>query len=273
MERIAIYGKGGIGKSVIATNISMCLAVQGRSVLHVGCDPKHDSAVRLLESAQPPRTVLDMLGDGRRNVSPEQIINRGRRGITCIESGGPEPGVGCAGRGVARTLEVMASLGMFQDKRYEVCVFDVLGDVVCGGFAAPLREGFARKVVIVTSEEAMSLYAANNICKAVRTYAENGVTLAGLVANLHDAARGAEEVEAFARLINTSVLATLSRDPKIQRAERAMTTMVEREPNGKLAALFDGLARKLLSLRADRLPLPEPLEEGEFFRMAARGGE
>jgi nitrogenase iron protein NifH len=268
-ERIAIYGKGGVGKSVVATNLSVCYARQGLRVLHIGCDPKHDSSVRLLDPETPCRTVLELLGERPSGLSGRDVLNAGRLGIACCESGGPEPGVGCAGRGVARTLEFLEEVDLLAAGGYDVVLFDVLGDVVCGGFAAPLRAGFARKVVVVTSEEPMSLFAANNICRAVRTYAENGVVLAGLVANLRCSDADRRPIDVFAGLIATRVLATLKRDERIGRAERRMRTLVEHAPRSDTAHVFDRLARMLLELDPDSLQLPNPLSDREFFRFAA----
>ena len=166
MERIAVYGKGGVGKSVVATALSVWYAQQGRAVLHVGCDPKQDSALRLTDGARL-RSVLETLADHPQLTSVDSVLHEGRYGIRCCESGGPEPGVGCGGRGVARTLELLGELEVISGGQYDVVMFDVLGDVVCGGFAAPLRRGFAEKVVIVVSEEPMAMFAANNIARAI----------------------------------------------------------------------------------------------------------
>lgn len=270
LERIAIYGKGGVGKSVVATNLSASWALAGRRVLHVGCDPKHDSSVRLLDSDQPVRTMLDMLGQQARGLTGRDVINVGRLGIDCCESGGPEPGVGCAGRGVARTLEFLEEIDLFETGGYDTVMYDVLGDVVCGGFAAPLRAGFAQKVFIVSSEEPMSLYAANNISKAVRIYEENGVVLGGLIANLRnsDAPRG--PIEVFASLLNTRVLTYVPRDELIIEAERQLMTVVEHAPDSQTAAVFGALARDLIELDPASIALPNPLTDAEFFRFIAQ---
>jgi nitrogenase iron protein NifH len=266
LERIAIYGKGGIGKSVVATNLSTSCAQRGLKVLHVGCDPKHDSSVRLMAQGAPVRTVLDTLGDRPRGIRGRDVINAGRLGIACCESGGPEPGVGCAGRGVARTLEFLQDQDVFTAGGYDVVTFDVLGDVVCGGFAAPLRAGFAQKVLIVTSEEPMSIYAANNICKAVRTYQDNGVVLAGLVGNLRQNDADREALDVFASVINTRVLACIPRDELILQAEEAMTTLMEFAPESETAAVFRELTETVLSTNPDDLPPPNPLADDELLR-------
>lgn len=264
--RVAIYGKGGIGKSVVATGLSAVLAKSGRRVLHVGCDPKHDSAVRLLPPGVKLRTVMEVLGDAPGGGGQEPIVHEGRLGIHCCESGGPSPGLGCAGRGVARMLEYMEETGLMEPGRYDAIVFDVLGDVVCGGFAAPLRLGFADRVVIVTSEEPMALYAANNITRAVHAYQDNGVVLAGLVANLRGPDARRDRLRAFARRLSTRILATLARDPKILEAERRRCTVVEHAPGGPSSRAFRTLAGALEKLDPRRCVLPTPLEDEEFYR-------
>ncbi len=264
--RIAVYGKGGVGKSVVATGLSVVLAKRGRSVLHVGCDPKHDSAVRLLPKGTQLRTVMDVLGDAPGGAGQEQIVYEGRLGIHCCESGGPQPGLGCGGRGVARMLEYMDETGLLEPGRYDAVIFDVLGDVVCGGFAAPLRLGFADRVVIVTSEEPMALYAANNISRAVTAYHDNGVVLAGLVANLRGPRARADKIREFAKRLSTRVLATIPRDPKILESERRRCTVVEHAPGSPSSRAFRTLAAAIESLDARRCVLPTPMEDEEFYR-------
>ncbi|MDH5492750.1 MAG: nitrogenase reductase [Myxococcales bacterium] len=265
VQKIAVYGKGGIGKSVVATALSAHFAQQSRRVLHVGCDPKADSAVRLIDGDAGIRTVLDAMGDDPTAVSTEQIITRGRLGIDCCEAGGPKPGLGCGGRGVARTLEFLDEMDVIDSGDYDVVLFDVLGDVVCGGFAAPLRRRFAEKVVIVTSEEPMAIFAANNISKAVEVYAPNGIALAGIVGNLRtpDANRGA--LERFAEAIGTEVLAFIPRDPKIQEAEVHRQTIVEYAPETESSAAIRTLAAKIEGLSNADLPLPRPMEDKALF--------
>lgn len=266
MERIAVYGKGGIGKSVVATSLSACYALQQKKVLHVGCDPKRDSTVRLLGLDTEPVTVLERLGRNPNAVKTGDVIMTGRLGIDCCECGGPTPGMGCAGRGVARTLEFLEEREVFEASSYDVVMFDVLGDVVCGGFAAPLRVGFAQKVLVVTSEEPMSLYAANNICRAVQTYAANGVVLAGLVANLRNNETDPSIFELFADLINSRVLAVIPRDEAIIEAERRMETVLERAPQTPVSATFRALSEAVLDIDPSNTPEPHPLSDTELYR-------
>jgi nitrogenase iron protein NifH len=265
MERIAVYGKGGIGKSVIATALSSALAISGKRVLHVGCDPKHDSAIRLLDNGRSPPTVLDVLSRTKGSINAQEVLCLGRHGIICCESGGPEPGVGCGGRGVAKTLEFLEEAEVIAPDRFDAVIFDVLGDVVCGGFAAPLRQGFAQKVLIVISEEPMALFAANNICRAVTNYAENDVCLAGFVANSRHPDAKSNLLERFTNRVGTRLLATIPRDAAVTEAECVPTTIVDFAPLSKAACAIVELANALCLIDATLAPLPRPLSESEFF--------
>ncbi|MBM4386360.1 MAG: AAA family ATPase [Deltaproteobacteria bacterium] len=265
MQKIAIYGKGGIGKSTIAAHMSIYYALSGKKVLHVGCDPKHDSSLRLLDGNAQLKTVLDVIGDRPTAESTEELINTGRLGIDCCETGGPPPGLGCGGRGVARTLEFMADMDVFNAGKYDIVIFDVLGDVVCGGFAAPLRLGYAEKVFIVLSEEPMALYAANNISKAIHFYAENGVSLGGFIANLRNNSTNVEFLRRFARELNTELLAVIKRDELIGEAEKLRKTVIEYKPEAEISNIFKNLAETIVSLDSKKLPLPTPIEEEKFF--------
>ena len=266
MQRIAVYGKGGVGKSVIATSLSAYYALQEQSVLHVGCDPKCDSAVRLLEGEGRMPTVLEVLAKNPNLASAHSILHPGRHGILCCESGGPEPGLGCGGRGVAKTLEFLDEMEVISSGDHDVVVFDVLGDVVCGGFAAPLRRGFAQKILIVVSEEPMALFAANNISKAINTYRRNGVFLGGFVANLKSDDADRELIQRFAEALSTKVLAFIPRDPQVQLAERRRLTVMESAPKESPAAeALVSLAEQVLTIEPDGLPLPTPLSDEEFF--------
>jgi nitrogenase iron protein NifH len=266
MNRIAIYGKGGVGKSVVATSLSAYFATTGKKVLHVGCDPKHDSAVRLMDGEGTVLTVLDVLADDPNVASTEKVIHRGRYGIDCCESGGPEPGLGCGGRGVARTLEFLEEMEVLSTGAYDVVVFDVLGDVVCGGFAAPLRHGFADIVFIVISEEPMALFAANNISRAIQVYHPNGVALGGFVASLKSTDADRALLERFATALSSRVLAYVPRDPLILEAERLRRTVIEHAPESESARALASLATAALSLEAAALPLPTPMTDEAFFR-------
>ena len=265
-QRIAVYGKGGIGKSVVATSLSASFAKRGLRVLHVGCDPKHDSAVRLVDGGRDVPTVLDVLGDDATAVSTEQLITVGRMGIHCCEAGGPKPGLGCGGRGVARTLEFLDEMEVIEAGGYDVVVFDVLGDVVCGGFAAPLRQRFAEKVLIVVSEEPMALFAANNISRAIEVYQHNGVVLAGLVGNCKMPDVDRDKMNNFAEALSTRFLAYIPRDPLVLTAERKRKTIVEFAPDSATAAAFEKLAREVESIEPRGVALPTPMEDAAFYR-------
>ncbi len=264
MQKIAFYGKGGIGKSTVSTNVTAVLATRDLKVLHVGCDPKHDSSMPFLDPSEM-RTVIDTIFEVRAGeLTPEHIVLPGRLGIDCVESGGPEPGVGCGGRGVSRMFELLGELGILDEDRYDTAIFDVLGDVVCGGFAAPLRQGFARKVVIVSSEEIMSYYAANNICKAVGHYRDNGVALMGIVFNLRDNKTDREELQRFTEQLSTRVLAVLPRERRVRQAEVAGRTLVEHAPRTAMAKTLGKLTDTLLKTDPDSCPMPTPMDDAAF---------
>lgn len=267
MERLVFFGKGGIGKSTIASNLSALYGLSGRKVLHVGCDPKHDSTLALADDGYV-RTFMESFAAGEAGPDRGAAAIRGRFGIDLVEAGGPEPGVGCAGRGISLMLESFAESRLIERGGYEVVVYDILGDVVCGGFATPLRKGYGEKVFIVVSEELMSLYAANNIAKAVRHYGPNGVVLAGLVANLRDAKVDRAPLERFARLINTSVLAFLPRDPAVREAEYRRRTVVEHAPKSPMTKALARLAAAALRVAPRRVPPPTPLEDREFYELS-----
>lgn len=273
METIAVYGKGGIGKSVVATSLSMYYAQSGRRVLHVGCDPKHDSALRLLKTDTNIRTVLDILREDPEAVGTDEILTTGRFEIDCCEAGGPQPGVGCGGRGVARMIETLDEMQLLQSGRYDVAIFDVLGDVVCGGFAAPLRDGFARKVIIVLSEEPMAVFAANNIARAIDIYRTNGVCLAGLVVNLRAKDAKVEPLHRFAERLNTRVLTVVERDPRIMEAEKQQRTILEYAPEAPAAQAFRALGEAIEAIDPAQVPLPTPMtDEGVFEFLRDNGG-
>lgn len=268
MQRIVFYGKGGIGKSTNSTNVSATMAAMGLRVLHVGCDPKHDSTVALMDGEMIPAvTDLEFHGD---TIPAESVVTRSRLGIDCVEAGGPHAGVGCAGRGVSRMLEIFGRSGLLEPGRYDVALFDVLGDVVCGGFAAPLRKEMGEKVVIVASEEVMALYAANNIAKAVVNYASNGIVLAGIVLNVRDMREDLEPARRFARLVNTRILGVIPRDPLVREAEYRKCTAVELFPDSEIAAAYRALTEKILAIEKSACPLPTPLSDEQFYAYTRR---
>jgi len=266
VQRIVIFGKGGIGKSTFATNFSASLAATGRHILHVGCDPKHDSTVALLNGRMID-AVVDTVGR-LEGLTPADIVSRSHLGIDCVEAGGPSAGVGCGGRGISRMFEIFQAAKLLEPGRYDVAVYDVLGDVVCGGFAAPLRKGIGEKVVIVASEELMSLYAANNIARAVVHYSPNGISLAGIVFNLKDATADRAMLERFAARVGTQVIGYVERDPLVREAEFRGKTVVELAPGSGIAQTYRDLAEKVLAIEASQCALPTPCDEETFYRVA-----
>ena len=252
-ERIVILGKGGIGKSTIAANLSELYAMEGKRVLHVGCDPKSDSAL-LLTGGEGIPTVVEALRGGRPTL--EKLIYRTGRGVDCLEAGGPAPGEGCAGMGLLKTFELLESAREKVAADYDAVIFDVLGDIVCGGFAVPLRKGFGRKVLIVVSEDLMSLYAANNIARAMTVHAGSGAGLMGLVANGADGGRGGA-VDKFAALIKAGILARCPLDPAVREAEAAGAAVVRLAPRSPFAAAVRRIKAGLdASDAAGSLPRP-----------------
>ncbi len=244
MLKLAIYGKGGIGKSTIAANLSAAMAESGRRVLQIGCDPKHDST-RLLLSGRTVMTALDYM----RQTTPveqrlEDLLHTGYGGVVCAEAGGPEPGVGCAGRGILSTFALFERLGL-RTENFDVVIYDVLGDVVCGGFAVPLRKGFADAVMVVTSEEFMAIYAANNILKGIHNFDGAGPRLAGILLNSRGENEDSRPVERFASATQTPIIGRIPRSEQFRAAEKSHRTIVEAFPDASEAELFRNLARRM----------------------------
>lgn len=265
MHKIAFYGKGGIGKSTIAANISACLAASGMKVLHLGCDPKQDSTVKLTGRLTGVKTVLEAMKKYRIE-RVDQVIEKGCLDIDCIESGGPEPGVGCGGRAVSIMLETLERLNIFSEKNYDAAVFDVLGDVVCGGFAAPLRKGFAENVFIVVSEENMALYAANNIASGISKFESNGVRLSGLIGNIkHDTDESREVINNFAGAIGTSVIDFIVRDATIAEADFRNVALAVEYPDSIACRKFSELARKITEPDTSQPGQIKPLTRDEYI--------
>jgi nitrogenase iron protein NifH len=263
LRQIAIYGKGGIGKSTTTQNLTAGLAELGRHVLVVGCDPKADST-RLLLGGLAQKTVLDTLREEGDDVELSRILKAGYKGIRCVESGGPEPGVGCAGRGIITSIGLLERLGAYTED-LDYVFYDVLGDVVCGGFAMPIREGKAKEIYIVASGEMMSLYAANNISKGVQRYAKKGgVRLGGIICNSRNVDREGELLRAFAEEMGTQLIHFIPRDNIVQRAEIHRKTVIQYQPEDKQADEYRELAKKIEGNKLFVIPKPmkqERLEE------------
>lgn len=246
MKKIAIYGKGGIGKSTTASNLSAALSNMGLRVMQIGCDPKADSTTNLL-GGRNITTVLDML-KANEEVSLSDLIHYGYNGIICVETGGPTPGLGCAGRGVITAFEKLEECDAFEELKPDVVIYDVLGDVVCGGFAMPIRNGYAQDVYVVTSGEKMSLYSAKNISIAVDQFKSRGYAkLKGFIFNSKGITGEEKLVEHAAEELDTKVIHFIPRDEIIQKCEIHGKTVTEEYPQHKMALIFKTLAEKIMS--------------------------
>lgn len=262
MRKIAIYGKGGIGKSTTTQNTVAGLAEMGQKVMVVGCDPKADST-RLLLGGLAQKTVLDTLREEGEDVELDDIIKDGFMNVRCVESGGPEPGVGCAGRGIITSINMLEQLGAYeQDLDY--AFYDVLGDVVCGGFAMPIREGKAEEIYIVVSGEMMAMYAANNICKGIVKYADaGGVRLGGLICNSRNVDNEEAMIRELARQLGTQMIHFVPRDNMVQRAEINRKSVIDYEPSHVQADEYRTLANKIHTNEMFVIPKPLEIEELE----------
>ena len=247
MQKIAIYGKGGIGKSTVTSNLAAALATLGKRVIQIGCDPKADSTVNLL-GGEPLTPVMNFIRDFDRE--PEtigEISKVGFGNILCIETGGPTPGLGCAGRGIITTFSLLEELELFEAYQPDFVLYDVLGDVVCGGFAAPIREGYAEKVLIVTSGEKMALYAANNINNAVKNFADrNYAAVRGIVMNRRAVENEEEKVRKFADDNNLEIVADIPRSNDIIHYEDMGKTVIEGDKDLPVSQKFLALAQMLI---------------------------
>ncbi|MCD7845656.1 MAG: nitrogenase iron protein [Oscillospiraceae bacterium] len=263
LRQIAIYGKGGIGKSTTTQNLTAGLVELGRQVMVVGCDPKADST-RLLLGGLHQRTVLDTLREEGEQIELDAVLKRGYKGTRCVESGGPEPGVGCAGRGIITSIGLLERLGAYTDD-LDYVFYDVLGDVVCGGFAMPIREGKAKEIYIVASGEMMSLYAANNIAKGICRYAnKGGVRLGGIICNSRNVDREAELLRVFSEELGTQLIYFIPRDNVVQRAEIHRQTVIQYQPSSRQAEEYRQLAQRIEENTSFAIPTPmtqERLEE------------
>lgn len=247
MIRIAIYGKGGIGKSTTTSNLAAALATRYR-VMQIGCDPKADST-RDLMGGKRKTTVLGAIREKGDDVRLEDLVSVGENGVLCVESGGPTPGIGCAGLGIISAFQKLEELGAFAVYRPDVVLYDVLGDVVCGGFAMPIRDGYAEQIFIVTSGEMMSLFAADNICRAVENFADRGYArVRGLILNARNVDNERELTERFAREHNLPIIHMIPRSGLVQEAEDAGRTVVGMFPDSSLAAAYRNLADQMIHI-------------------------
>lgn len=247
MLKLAIYGKGGIGKSTVTSNLAAAFASMGKRVIQIGCDPKADSTINLL-GGEPLLPVMNYMREHDEDPETIEDISRvGFGGVLCIETGGPTPGLGCAGRGIIATFQLLEELELFETWKPDVVLYDVLGDVVCGGFAAPIREGYAEKVVIVTSGEKMALYAANNIYQAVKNFEDrNYATVSGIILNHRNVENETEKVTHFAQANGLKILGEIPRSNDITRYEDQGMTVIQGDPKLAVSRIFMELAQNLL---------------------------
>lgn len=266
MRKVAIYGKGGIGKSTTTQNTVAGLAEMGKRVMVVGCDPKADST-RLLLGGLAQKSVLDTLREEGEDVELDDIRVGGFKDSWCVESGGPEPGVGCAGRGIITSINMLESLGAYdEEQQLDYVFYDVLGDVVCGGFAMPIRDGKAEEIYIVCSGEMMAMYAANNICKGILKYAEAGkVRLGGLICNSRNVDNEKEMIEELARKLGTQMIYFVPRHNDVQRAEINRKTVIEWDGGVSQAEHYRNLANAID--QNEKFVIPSPLEIEELEKL------
>ncbi len=246
MIKIAVYGKGGIGKSTTVSNLSAALAEKGLRVMQIGCDPKADSTGSL-HHRKKVDTVLDLVRDRKNDFTLDDMVHIGFNGVICVEAGGPTPGMGCAGRGIIAALEKLAEKGAYETYKPDVVFYDVLGDVVCGGFSMPMRNGYADRVFIITSGENMAIHAAANIAVAIENFKGRGyASLGGIILNRRDVKNEEEKVMELADDINSSIIGRLSRSETVQAAEDLNKTVIEAFPDSPMAEEYRILAEKIM---------------------------
>lgn len=246
MLKIAVYGKGGIGKSTTVSHVAAALAESGLKVMQIGCDPKADSTV-LLRGPEKMNTVLDLVRERKNDFTLEDMVKIGYAGVICVEAGGPAPGTGCAGRGIIAALEKLAEKGAYDTYQPDVVLYDVLGDVVCGGFTMPMRPGYAEYVFVVTSGENMSIHAAANIGAAVDGFRDRGYAkFGGLILNRRNVKNEESKVEELADDLNTKIIGTLDRSETVLDGEELGKTVLEAFPDSEMAVQYRRLAKQIL---------------------------
>ena len=260
MRQIAIYGKGGIGKSTTTSNISAALSIAGYKVMQFGCDPKSDSTNTLRGGNYIP-TVLDTLRE-KNTVKAHEVLFQGFNGIYCVEAGGPAPGVGCAGRGIITAVQLFKQQRVFEELDLDYVIYDVLGDVVCGGFAVPIREGIAEHVFTVSSADFMSVYASNNLFKGIHKYSNSGgALLGGIIANSINSPYAKDIVDDFAKQTNTQILEYVPRSVTVTQSELQGKTTIENAPNSEQAKIYKRLAKRIDEHTESKVPSPLGIQE------------
>lgn len=269
-KHIAIYGKGGIGKSTTTSNISAALAEAGYRVIQIGCDPKSDSTT-ILRGGNDLPTVLDTLRE-QSKIRIEDVSAVGFGGVLCIEAGGPVPGVGCAGRGINAAVELLQDLKVFDEFKPDYVLYDVLGDVVCGGFAVPIRDGLAERAYVVTSSDFMAIFAANNLFKAVTKYAPSGgARLGGVIANSLQAPYAKSLIDDFAERTGSRVIGYVPRSLTVAQSELYGKTVIEAVPESGQAQVYRDLANFIIN--DEEAVIPTPLNAPELKKWARSWGD
>jgi nitrogenase iron protein NifH len=270
IKQIAVYGKGGIGKSTTTSNLSAALSNLGYKVMQFGCDPKSDSTNTLRDGAYIP-TVLDTLRE-KGSVDAREVIHTGYNGVYCVEAGGPQPGVGCAGRGIITAVDLFKQQKVFEELSLDFVIYDVLGDVVCGGFAVPIREGIAEHVFTVSSADFMAVYAANNLFRGIKKYSNaGGALLGGVIANSINKPYSRDIIDDFVRLTGTQVVEYIPRSVTVTQCELQGKTTVEAAPDSAQAQVYRALAEKIADHRESKAPAP--LEVDELREWAGKWGQ
>ena len=248
MIKIAVYGKGGIGKSTTVSNVSAALADMGYRVMQIGCDPKADST-QSLHHTEDMKTVLDLVRERKNDFTLDEMVRVGYGGVICVEAGGPSPGLGCAGRGIIAALDKLREKGAYEVYKPDVVLYDVLGDVVCGGFSMPMRRGYADKVFVITSGENMAIHAAANIAVAIDNFKERGYAkLGGIILNRRNVKDEDAKVAELASDIRSQVIGKLSRSDTVTAAEDLGKTVIEAFPDSGMAEEYRMLAKKLMAV-------------------------